>query len=224
MSSVDDMPPALPAMWRALKRGYQAEPLLLSVSFGLSLLAALPDALLALWLKLLADGALAANRALVIGAPRSWCLCGRDVVFARDQRPYAAAFSRPRDDRARIARGAAAGVGVDDRSPRTSRISRPARGAARSGIRARPHVHVAVFDLRLDPAPRRDRRTVDVDSLVSGAVGRFRVADGVHVDVASRRRTCRRRTRRFGKSAGPSSVPDRDDGAARQRSARDADR
>ena len=30
-----EMPPALPSMWRALKRGYDAEPLLLSVSFGL---------------------------------------------------------------------------------------------------------------------------------------------------------------------------------------------
>jgi ATP-binding cassette subfamily B protein len=56
MSSTDAMPAALPAMWRALKRGYQAEPLLLAVSFGLSLLAALPDALIALLLKLLADG------------------------------------------------------------------------------------------------------------------------------------------------------------------------
>ena len=48
MSSPDDLPPALPSMWRALKRGYQAEPQLLTVSFGLSLLAALPDALMAL--------------------------------------------------------------------------------------------------------------------------------------------------------------------------------
>jgi len=55
-------------MWRALKRGYQAEPLLLVVAFGLSLLAALPDALLALWLKLLADGVLAHNRGLVVAA------------------------------------------------------------------------------------------------------------------------------------------------------------
>ena len=38
----DDMPAALPSMWRALKRGYQAEPRLLLVAFGLSLLAALP--------------------------------------------------------------------------------------------------------------------------------------------------------------------------------------
>ena len=68
MKPIDDLPPALPAMWRALKRGYQAEPLLLAVSFGLSLLAALPDALMALWLKLLADGMLGGNRRAVIGA------------------------------------------------------------------------------------------------------------------------------------------------------------
>jgi ATP-binding cassette subfamily B protein len=63
-----DLPPALSSMWRALKRGYQAEPLLLSVSFGLSLLAAVPDALLALWLKYLADGVLGGRRALVVTA------------------------------------------------------------------------------------------------------------------------------------------------------------
>ena len=68
MSSTDDLPPALPAMWRALKRGYEAAPLLLSVAFGLSLLAALPDALLALWFKLLADGVLGARRGLVVTA------------------------------------------------------------------------------------------------------------------------------------------------------------
>ncbi len=68
MSSTDDLPPALSSMWRALVRGYQAEPWLLSVSFGLSLLAALPDALIALWLKLLADGVQDGRRELVLGA------------------------------------------------------------------------------------------------------------------------------------------------------------
>src|SRR5213594_3922479 len=68
MSSTDDLPPALPAMWRALKRGYEAAPLLLSVAFGLSLAAALPDALLALWFKLLADGVLGGRRGLVVTA------------------------------------------------------------------------------------------------------------------------------------------------------------
>ena len=35
--------------------------------------------------------------------------------------------------------------------------------AARPGLRARPHVHVGVLDLRLDPAPRRHDRAAGVD-------------------------------------------------------------
>jgi len=68
MRPVDELPPALPAMWRALKRGSEAEPLLLPVAFGLALLAALPDALMALWLWLLADGVQRGNHVLVMGA------------------------------------------------------------------------------------------------------------------------------------------------------------
>jgi ATP-binding cassette, subfamily B, bacterial len=68
MQPPDEMPAAMPAMWRALKRGYEAEPLMLPVAFGLSLLAALPDALIALWLKLLADGVNTANKSLLVGA------------------------------------------------------------------------------------------------------------------------------------------------------------
>ncbi len=64
----DDLPPAMRAMWRALKRAYQAEPRLLPGSLGLSLLAALPDALMALWMKLLVDGLLRHNRNLAFGA------------------------------------------------------------------------------------------------------------------------------------------------------------
>jgi ATP-binding cassette subfamily B protein len=55
-------------MWRAFRRGYEAEPLLLPIALGMALLAALPDALMALWLKLLADGVARANRGLLIGA------------------------------------------------------------------------------------------------------------------------------------------------------------
>lgn len=64
----DDMPPALSSMWRALKRAHEAEPRLLAVSFTLSMLAALPDALLALWMKLMADGVVRHNANLAIGA------------------------------------------------------------------------------------------------------------------------------------------------------------
>jgi ATP-binding cassette subfamily B protein len=93
MSSPDDLPPALPAMWRALRRGYDAEPRLLVVAFGLSLLAAAPDALLALLLKLLADGVLAHERRLVlvaavgmgVAATATWFL---KVVSIRVQRRF----------------------------------------------------------------------------------------------------------------------------------------
>jgi ATP-binding cassette, subfamily B, bacterial len=52
------LPPALNSMWRLCKLGYRFEPRLMAVSFGLSQLAALPDALLALWLWLLGKGVL----------------------------------------------------------------------------------------------------------------------------------------------------------------------
>src|SRR5215470_14298538 len=52
----DDLPPALSSMWRLCKLGYRHEPSLMLVAFVLSLLAALPDALLALWLMLLGEG------------------------------------------------------------------------------------------------------------------------------------------------------------------------
>jgi ATP-binding cassette, subfamily B, bacterial len=53
---VDDLPPAMSSMWRLVKLGYRNEPRLLSSSFVLSLLAAVPDALVALWLALLGRG------------------------------------------------------------------------------------------------------------------------------------------------------------------------
>jgi ATP-binding cassette subfamily B protein len=52
------LPPALPSMWRLCKLGYRHEPRLMLAAFLLSLLAALPDALLALWLMLLGKGVL----------------------------------------------------------------------------------------------------------------------------------------------------------------------
>ena len=53
---LEPLPPALSSMWRLCKLGYRHEPRLMVVSFVLSQLAALPDALLALWLALLGNG------------------------------------------------------------------------------------------------------------------------------------------------------------------------
>src|SRR5579863_4360842 len=55
---LEPLPPALQSMWRLCKLGYRHEPRLMLVSFALSQLAALPDALLALWLWLLGKGVL----------------------------------------------------------------------------------------------------------------------------------------------------------------------
>src|SRR5690242_18411309 len=65
-SSPDDLPPGLASMWRLCKLGYKHEPWLMASAFVLALLAALPDALLALWLKLLGQGALDDNGSLLL--------------------------------------------------------------------------------------------------------------------------------------------------------------
>src|SRR5881392_1338340 len=62
------LPPALSSMWRLCKLGYRHEPRLMVVAFVLSQLAALPDALLALWLMLLGKGLLEHRPGMVQGA------------------------------------------------------------------------------------------------------------------------------------------------------------
>ena len=65
----EELPPALASMWRLCKLGYLHEPRLMLAAFGLSQLAALPDALLALWLML--PGAAVPLLALSAPAPVS---------------------------------------------------------------------------------------------------------------------------------------------------------
>src|SRR5579871_6595693 len=67
-SSHDALPPALSSMWRLCKLAYEHEPWLAVAAFVLALTAALPDALLALWLKFLANGALDHDRTLLFVA------------------------------------------------------------------------------------------------------------------------------------------------------------
>ncbi|MFZ6004768.1 MAG: ABC transporter ATP-binding protein [Actinomycetota bacterium] len=66
--SDDALPPALSSMWRLCRLGYQHEPRLMFVALLFSLLAALPDALMALWLKLLGEGVIESDRTLVRAA------------------------------------------------------------------------------------------------------------------------------------------------------------
>src|SRR5688572_3516709 len=57
----DDLPASLPSMWRLCRLGLRYEPTLMLWSLGLALLAAVPDALLALWFKLMADAVAAGD-------------------------------------------------------------------------------------------------------------------------------------------------------------------
>ena len=89
----DDLPPALSSMWRLCKLGYRHEPGLLLASFLLALAAALPDALLAWWFKLLAEGVLQRDTGLVrlaalalgVSAAATWFL---RTVSTRVQRRF----------------------------------------------------------------------------------------------------------------------------------------
>lgn len=70
-------------MWRVLKLGYRHEPGLLVGAFSLTLLAALPDPLLALWLKLLGDGVLERNRTFLVAAAAGLGLSATATWFLR---------------------------------------------------------------------------------------------------------------------------------------------
>src|ERR1700676_5461804 len=79
----DDLPPALSSMWRLCKLGYQHEPRLIVAAFLLSLLSALPDALIAVWLKLLGEGVLQHRRHLILLASLGMGLSGVATWFLR---------------------------------------------------------------------------------------------------------------------------------------------
>ena len=66
--AIDELPPPWSSMWRLCKLGYRHEPRLMLAAFALSQLAALPDALLALWLMLLGQGILEQRSTLVVAS------------------------------------------------------------------------------------------------------------------------------------------------------------
>src|SRR6476660_3046804 len=91
--AIDPLPPALQSMWRLCKLGYRHEPRLMLVAFLLSQLAALPDALLALWLLVLANAVVSqrptwigvAAAGLGVSATATWFLM---TISMRVQRRF----------------------------------------------------------------------------------------------------------------------------------------
>ncbi len=64
----DALPPTLPSLWRTVRIGYRAEPKLLLVSFFMTVVSALPDALIALWLAILTNGVVESNSTAIYWA------------------------------------------------------------------------------------------------------------------------------------------------------------
>jgi ATP-binding cassette subfamily B protein len=91
--SPDDMPPALSSLWRTVKLGYRAEPRGLVLAFTMTIATAIPDVLVAVWIKLLADGFKGDHRGrimiaalgLAASATATWFL---RVLFTRIQRRF----------------------------------------------------------------------------------------------------------------------------------------
>jgi ATP-binding cassette, subfamily B, bacterial len=77
------LPSALGSMWRLVKLGYRSERRLLVYSFALTLLAALPDALLALWIALLGKGAVDGDRTMLLVAAAGLGLSATATWFLR---------------------------------------------------------------------------------------------------------------------------------------------
>src|ERR1700757_4899180 len=83
VSKIEPLPPALRSMWRLCRLGYRHEPRLMVVSFVLSQVAALPDALLALWLMLLGKGVLEHRPGMTEGAAIGLGLSAAATWFLR---------------------------------------------------------------------------------------------------------------------------------------------
>ena len=66
--TIEPLPPTLSSMWRLCKLGYRHEPRLMTGALVLSQIAALPDALLALWLALLGAGVVQHRPGMLKGA------------------------------------------------------------------------------------------------------------------------------------------------------------
>jgi len=78
-----ELPPALPSMWRLVKLGYRHEPGLLLAAFLLALLAALPDALLAVWLAMLGGAVISGNDTMLLVAALGLAFSSAATWFLR---------------------------------------------------------------------------------------------------------------------------------------------
>jgi len=175
-----DMPPAMSAMWRALKRAYRAEPRLLPVAFRTVLAGGPARRAAGAVDALLADGVIHHNRnltiaagaGLAVSAVATWFL---KVISDRTQRRFR--------DRVAVAleshvAGLQASVSTIDHHERPEYLDRLAM--LRNQVFVLDHMYMSLSPLRVDSAARRNRGVADLHSPGAGAVSRVCAAHGIH--------------------------------------------
>ena len=176
-------------MWRLCKLGYRHEPRLMLAAFVLSQLAALPDALLALWLMLLGEGVLEQRPGLVraaavglgVSATATWFL---RTVSTRVQRRFRDKVTIALESHVARLQASVATIAHHERPEYLDRLA-----MLRNQVFVLDHMYMSLFStcgwiLRLG---------VTVALLVSihpalAAARRVRAADRADVDVAAGRR------------------------------------
>ena len=159
------------------------------MAFGLSLLAALPDALLALWFKLLADGVLGHSAGLVIGGGASGSASRRrppgfcDVISDRMQRRFRDRVTIALESHVARLQASVATIEHHERPEYLDRLA-----VLRDQVFVLDHMYMSLFStLRLDPAAGRDGGAAGVDPSGAGAARGVRAADGADLHVAAGR-------------------------------------
>jgi len=145
--AIEPLPPALSSMWRLCRLGYRHEPRLMLASLVLSQLAALPDALLALWLMLLGKGVLEHRAGLVewaavglgISAAATWFL---RTISTRVQRRFRDKVTIALEAHVASLQASIATIAHQERPEYLDRLS-----MLRNQVFVLDHMYVAVFSM-----------------------------------------------------------------------------
>ena len=209
LTPLDALPPGLPSMWRLCCVGFQHEPMLMAAAFVLALLAALPDALLALWLKLLGDGVLnddaglsrLAAVGLGISATATWLL---RTVSTRVQRKFRDKVTIALESHVARLQATVSTIAHQERPEYLDRLA-----VLRDQVFVLDHMYMAVFlDLRLAAAVGRHHRAASLHSPGARSLRGLGIAHRVDFGVAACRRAPDGGTRRAGPTSSCTSVPD----------------
>ncbi len=141
----DELPPGLSSIWRLCRFGYQNEPRLLFAAFLISLLAALPDSLIAVWLKVLGDGVLQHSRGRAVTAAIGLAICATatwllKTVSTRVQRRFRDKVTIALESRVAELQASAATIAHHERPDYLDRLA-----MLRNQVFVLDHMYMSVF-------------------------------------------------------------------------------